>query len=158
MNCTNIRKSLVFWAERRLNAGDLEACRAHIQSCPACARLIGQFEAAWTSWGRNEPIEVPANFPAAVMRRVRKQRFANSRWDGLFEGIRWALQPAISTVLLALAIGAGAFLGNSAPSVNQPISASTVEQEYLDVFSDAPDRSAGQFYETIALAYEGGAR
>jgi anti-sigma factor RsiW len=85
-------------------AGELEpppAARAHLESCPSCALMLATARRLEASLAADQPPRVPDRFVAAVLQRVRRERWRMERnVDLLFNA-------AIAVALLI--VGAGAF-------------------------------------------------
>lgn len=91
-------------------AGELEPApdaRAHFESCPACARMLAtarRLEAALIAY---RPPPVPDRFVAAVLQRVRRERWRMER------NVDLMFNAAIVGALLIVAAGALALLNVS---------------------------------------------
>src|SRR4051812_3773511 len=85
-------------------AGELDLTpevRAHFESCPACALMVATARRVEAALAADQPPSVPDRFVAAVLQRVRRERWRVERnVDLLFNA-------AIAVALLI--VGAGAF-------------------------------------------------
>jgi anti-sigma factor RsiW len=85
-------------------AGELEPtpeARGHFESCPACALMLATARRLEAALAADQPPPIPAHFVAAVLQRVRRERWRMERnVDRLFNA-------AIAVALLI--VGAGAF-------------------------------------------------
>jgi anti-sigma factor RsiW len=88
-------------------AGDIEpapAVRAHVESCPRCAAALASARRLETLLSRREAPAAPPRFAAAVLARVRRERWrAEQRVDRLFN-------LAIVVAVLLVIVGLGAIL------------------------------------------------
>jgi anti-sigma factor RsiW len=88
-------------------AGELEptpAVRAHFESCPSCALMLATARRLEAALAAHQPPPVPDRFVAAVLQRVRRQRWRTERnVDLLFNA-------AIVAALLIVAAGVVALM------------------------------------------------
>jgi hypothetical protein len=130
-----------------LAATDLEPTpdvRAHLESCPACARMLAGARRLDATLAALQPPPVPDHFVAAVLQRVRRERWRTERnVDLLFNVAMVAALLIVAAAVLALfdvsgvvAASAGAWSGLSemgtqiarqmAPAINTYIAAAAL--------------------------------
>ena len=69
ITCPIVRDLLPLYAENMVSAETREAVEAHLESCPACRKALGELQAG---------IDVPRTVSAAPLQRIR--RMLRLRW------------------------------------------------------------------------------
>ena len=112
MKCLNIQKKLSAYQDGELKPLEQEQVRNHLLSCQTCREQYAELERAWKIAGQLEEIHPDPWFYGQVLRKIREPRER-----GLSLGLRWVFQririPAIASILLAVGILIGTYLGNS---------------------------------------------
>ena len=111
MKCPNVQKKLSAYQDRELEPREQEQVRSHLLSCRACREQFSELERVWQTLGGVEEIHPDPWFYPQVVRKIKEPR-----QQGLLPIIERFFQPlrtpAIASILLAIGILAGAYLGN----------------------------------------------
>jgi anti-sigma factor RsiW len=112
MWCRNVQRELAPYLDGRLDPKRESAVAAHLKGCRRCAVASEELRQLNALLDRQPETELPAQFEANVLRRIRTadaeaQSVAESR------GWIWPLTAAACTAGLAMYLGWDAFLGDS---------------------------------------------
>ena len=111
MKCRNIQKKLSAYQDRELEPKEQEQVKSHLLNCQSCSEQFAQLERAWQTLGELKEIHPDPWFYSKVVRKIKEPHER-----GLSIGLQWVFQrvrtPAIASILLAIGILAGAYLGN----------------------------------------------
>ena len=111
MKCSNIQKKLSAYQDRELKPQEQEQVRNHLLSCRACREQYAELERIWKIAGQLEEIHPDPWFYRQLVRKIKEPR-----QQGLLPIIERFFQPlrtpAIASILLAIGILAGTYLGN----------------------------------------------
>ena len=111
MKCRNVQKKLSAYQDRELEPREQEQVRSHLLSCRACREQFAELERVWQTLGELEEIHPDPWFYRQLVRKIKEPRER-----GLLPGLQWVFQilrtPAIASILLAIGILAGTYLGN----------------------------------------------
>ncbi len=111
MKCSKVQKKLSAYQDRELEPKEQEQVRGHLLSCRACREQYAELERVWQTLGGLEQIQPDPWFYPRVIRKIREPRER-----GLLPGLQWVFPilrtPAIASILLAIGILTGAYLGN----------------------------------------------
>jgi len=111
MKCHNVQKKLSAYQDRELEPKEQEQVRNHLLSCPACREQFAELERVWKIVGQFEEIHPDQWFYRQILGKIKEPRER-----GLLPGLQWVFQmlraPAIASILLAVGILAGTYLGN----------------------------------------------
>jgi len=125
-------------------AGELEPTpdvRAHFESCPSCALMLATARRLEAALAAHQPPPVPDRFVAAVLQRVRRQRWRTERnVDLLFNA-------AIVAALLIVAAGVVALM-----DVGGVVSASSGTWRAMSVVSTQMARQMAPAIDTYVAA------
>ena len=125
-------------------AGELEPTpdvRAHFESCPSCALMLANARRLEAALAAHQPPPVPDRFVAAVLQRVRRQRWRTERnVDLLFNA-------AIVAALLIVAAGVVALM-----DVGGVVSASSGTWRAMSVVSTQMARQMAPAINTYVAA------
>ena len=112
MKCRNVQKKLSAYQDRELEPTEQEQVKSHLLSCRDCREQFAELERVWKVVGQFEEIRPDPWFYPQLVRKVKEPRERS-----LLPGLQWVFQmfrtPAIASILLAIGILAGAYLGNT---------------------------------------------
>jgi anti-sigma factor RsiW len=111
MKCRSVQKKLSAYQDRELEPKEQEEVKSHLLSCPACREQYAELERAWQTLGGLKEIHPDPWFYPQVIRKIRETR-ERSLLPGLQLVFQMLRTPAIASILLAIGILAGAYLGN----------------------------------------------
>jgi predicted anti-sigma-YlaC factor YlaD len=111
MKCHSVQKKLSAYQDRELESREQEQVRSHLLSCRACRNQFAELERVWQTLGELKEIRPDPWFYPQLVRKVKEPRER-----GLLPGLQWVFPmlrtPAIASILLAIGILAGTYLGN----------------------------------------------
>ena len=111
MKCSKVQKKLSAYQDRELEPTEQEQVRNHLLSCRDCREQFAELERVWQTLGGLEEIHPNSWFYRQVVGKIKKPRER-----GLLPGVQWVFQmlrtSAIASILLAIGILAGTYLGN----------------------------------------------
>jgi len=111
MKCRSAQKKLSAYQDGELEPREQELVRSHLLSCQACREQFAEFERIWQTLEELQEIRPDPWFYPQLVRKVKEPRE-----QSLFPGLQWVFPilrtPAIASILLAIGILAGAYLGN----------------------------------------------
>jgi predicted anti-sigma-YlaC factor YlaD len=112
MKCYSVQKKLSAYQDRELEPQEQEQVRNHLLSCRACREQYAEIERVWQTLEELKQIRPDPWFYAQLVRKIKEPRER-----GLLPGLQWVFQtlraPAIASILLAIGILAGTYLGNT---------------------------------------------
>ena len=111
MKCRSVKNKLSAYQDRELDPTEQEQVKNHLLSCRDCREQYAELERVWQTLGELEQIQPNPWFYQQVIRKIRELRER-----GLLPRLQWIFQmfrtPAIASILLAIGILAGTYLGN----------------------------------------------
>jgi predicted anti-sigma-YlaC factor YlaD len=111
MKCRSVQKKLSAYQDRELEPQEQEQVRSHLLSCRVCREQFAELERVWKIVGQFEEIPPDPWFYRRLIRKIKEPRER-----GLLPGLKWVFQmlrtPAIASILLAVGILVGTYLGN----------------------------------------------
>jgi anti-sigma factor RsiW len=111
MKCHSVQKKLSAYQDRELEPREQEQVRNHLLSCQVCREQYAELEQVWQTLEELQEIRPDPWFYPQVVRKIKE-----SRERGFLPGLQWVFPilriPAIASILLAIGILAGAYLGN----------------------------------------------
>ena len=111
MKCRSVEKKLSAYQDRELEPKVQEQVKSHLLSCRACREQYAELERVWQTLEELQEIRPDPCFYPQLVRKVKEP---DER--GLLPGLQWVFPmlqtPAIASILLAIGILAGAYLGN----------------------------------------------
>jgi anti-sigma factor RsiW len=111
MKCRSVQKKLSAHQDRELEPQEREQVRSHLLSCQSCREQYEKLERVWQTLGELEEIRPGPWFYRQLVRKIKEPRE-----QGLLPTVERFLQllrtPAIASILLAIGILAGTYLGN----------------------------------------------
>jgi len=111
MKCSKVQKKLSAYQDGELEPTEQEQVKSHLLSCWDCREQFAELERVWKIVGQFEEIHPDPWFYRQVVRKIKEHRE-----PGLLPTIERFFQPlrtpAIASILLAIGILAGTYLGN----------------------------------------------
>jgi len=111
MKCHSVQKKFSAYQDKELKPQEQEEVSRHLLNCQFCREQYAEFERLWQTLGEVEEIHPDPWFYRQVVGKIKE-----SRKHGILPGLQrvfWKLRaPAIASVLLAVGIVAGIYLGN----------------------------------------------
>jgi anti-sigma factor RsiW len=152
MKCHRVQKKLSAYQDKELKPREQEEVTRHLLSCRVCREQYVELERVWQTLGGFEEIQPHPWFYQQVIRKIREPRER-----GLLPGFQWVFQmfrtPAFASILLAVGILAGAYLGNIMVRCDflpfQPAQATYSQEVFLDslkVFDPVPPGTLAHGY------------
>ena len=137
MKCRNAQKKLSAYQDGELEPQEQEQIGDHLLSCLTCHKQYAGFERVWRTLGKLEEIRPDPWFYRQLFRKVKEPRERN-----LLPGVQWVFQmlrtPAIASILLAIGILTGAYLGNT-----------LVRCDFLPFRSERPTYSQEALFDSL---------
>jgi anti-sigma factor RsiW len=111
MKCHSVQKKLSAYQDRELEPREQEEVRSHLLSCRACREQYEKLDRFWQTLGELKEIHPDPLFYRQIVRKIKEPRER-----GLLPGHQWVFPilrtPVIASILLAIGILAGTYLGN----------------------------------------------
>jgi predicted anti-sigma-YlaC factor YlaD len=111
MKCIKIQKKLSAYQDRELEPIEQEQVKSHLLSCRTCREQYAELERIWQTLEELQEIRPDPWFYRQLLRKIEEPR-----QQGLLPTIERFFQPlrtpAIASILLAIGILAGTYLGN----------------------------------------------
>jgi anti-sigma factor RsiW len=111
MKCHSVQKKLSAYQDRELDLKEQEQVRSHLLSCRTCREQFAELERIWQTLGELKEIQPDPWFYQQIIRKINQPRE-----QGLLPTIERFFQPlrtpAIASILLAVGILVGTYLGN----------------------------------------------
>jgi anti-sigma factor RsiW len=111
MKCHSVQKKLSAYQDGELDPKEQERVKSHLLNCQSCREQFAELERTWQTLGEVKEIHPDPWFYRQLVRKIEEPR-----QQGLLPTIERFLQllrtPAIASILLAIGILAGAYLGN----------------------------------------------
>jgi len=111
MKCRNVQEKLSAYQDRELEPKEQEQVRSHLLSCRACREQYAELERIWKTVGQLEEIHPDPWFYRQLTRKIREPR-EQDQIPAVQRAFRILRAPAIASILLAIGILAGTYLGN----------------------------------------------
>ncbi len=156
MKCHDIQKKLSAYQDGELRLGELEEISRHLLSCQSCREQYEMFDQVWQSLGKLDEIRPEPWFYAQIVRKIKepRERGLLPTLERLFRPLR---TPAIASILLAIGILTGAYLGNILARCDflpfrptQPTYSQEVVFDSLKAFDPAPPGTLAHGYLQMA--------
>jgi len=152
MKCLSIQKKLSAYQDGELEPREQEEITRHFLSCLSCREQYEKLERTWQILGELEEIRPDPWFYGQLVRKIKEPRE-----EGLLPTIERFLQrfrtPAVASILLAVGIMAGSYLGNilvrcdfSPFQPTQPTYSQEAVLDSLRVFDPAPPGTLAHGY------------
>jgi len=111
MKCHSVQKKLSAYQDRELEPKEHEQVKSHLLSCRACREQYAELERVWQTLGEVKEIRPDPWFYRQLLRKIEEPR-----QQGLLPTIERFFRPfrtpAIASILLAIGVLAGTYLGN----------------------------------------------
>lgn len=133
MNCGQVKRLLPPLLDEELSGGVQEQVASHLASCPACR---AELEALKADMGLLEQVGTPEVTPflvTRVMAEIRQQRHAAPHGFGRLVG------SLAATLVVAVSIGAGVFLGSGLAQTSTTVASNSTEAAVNYVESSTAD-------------------
>jgi anti-sigma factor RsiW len=153
MKCRSVQKKLSAYQDRELEPKEQEQVRSHLLSCRDCREQFAELERVWKVVSQLEEIHPDPWFYSQLVRKIREPRER-----GFLPGLQWVFPilmrtPAFASILLAIGILAGAYLGSILARSDffpfQPTQLTYSQEAFLDslkVFDPAPPGTLAHGY------------
>jgi anti-sigma factor RsiW len=152
MKCRSVQKRLSAYQDRELDPRDQEEISRHLLSCQSCREQYAELERVWQTLGELQEIRPDSWFYLQLVRKVKEPRER-----GFLPGLQWVFPilrtPAIASILLAIGILTGTYLGNTLARSDflpfQPERSTYSQEAFLDslkVFDPAPPGTLARGY------------
>ena len=111
MKCHKVQKKFSAYQDRELKPQEQEEVKKHLLSCDFCHEKYEKLERVWQTLGELEEIHPDPWFYRQLLGKIREPREQGLRptIERFFQPLR---TPAIASILLAIGILAGSYLGN----------------------------------------------
>jgi anti-sigma factor RsiW len=111
MRCSKVQRKLSAYQDRELEPKEQEQVSSHLLGCRACREQYAEFERVWQTLEELKEIHPNPWFYQQIVRKIKEPRERD-----LLPGLQWVFQmlraPAIVSILLAIGILLGAYLGD----------------------------------------------
>jgi len=111
MKCHSVQKKLSAYQDKELKLREQEEVSRHIISCQSCREQYAEFERTWQILGGLKEIHPDPWFYRQIVGKIKEPRE-----QGFLQGFRRVFPmlrvPAFASILLAIGILVGAYLGN----------------------------------------------
>jgi len=160
MKCQTIEIKLSAYQDGELSASENEQVERHLVGCPSCREQHVKLQQMWQALGDQAVIRPTPGFYKRV-----SQKIGQTTGKGVF-GFRWGNwgvrvlpSPVLATVILAIGIVCGTYIGNSFIKI-QPLHnvAAYPEEGFLSslkVFDPVPPGTLADSYERLLSYNEG---
>jgi len=164
MKCRRVQRKLSAYQDGELAPLEQEELGRHLQICRACREEYEQLERVWQTLGGLEQISPGPWFYPQLVRKLKEPR-KHGLLPALQHVFRFIGVPAIASIILAIGLAAGSYLGSNLarrdlfPSQN--ISASDSQSGFfasMRVFDPAPPGTFAEGYLRMASYEEKGSR
>ncbi len=156
MECHKVQKKLSAYQDRELDAEEEKAVRTHLLSCHSCHRQYEELQRAWQNLGDFAEIRPDPWFIPQVLRNI-QEATQERRLRGVRHIIRLLKTPAMASILVAIGIVAGTYLGNVLFRCDflpfepaQPTYSQQVLLDSLEAFDPVPPGSLAYGYLQMA--------
>jgi anti-sigma factor RsiW len=156
MGCSTIQKKLSAYQDGELKPQERNDVTRHLQDCQSCREQYEKLERVWQTLGQMEEIRPDPWFYSQLIRKIRE-----SHRKGVLPALQHVFQllrtPAIASILLAVGIVIGSYLGNILVQSNflpfqptQPTYSQEVLFDSLKAFDPVPPDTLAHGYLQMA--------
>jgi hypothetical protein len=152
MKCRNIQQKLSAYQDKELKFREQEDVRSHLLICRSCREQYEKLEGVWQTLGEMEEIRADPWFYGQLVRKIRETR-EQSLVPALQHVFRLFRAPVAVSIILIIALVAGAYLGNIIARCDflpfQPDRTTYSQEALFDslrVFDPAPPGTLAQGY------------
>jgi len=157
MKCQKFEKKLSAYQDGELSASEKEQVERHLAGCHSCREQRVRLQQTWQSLGEMAEIRPTPGFYKRVSQKIGQESekgVFGFRWGNW--GLRVLPSPVLASVILAIGIVCGTYIGNSFIKI-QPLHnvAAYPEEGFLSslrVFDPAPPGTLADSYERL-LSY-----
>ncbi len=163
MKCSKVQKKLSAYQDGELEPQEREQVKSHLLSCQVCSEQFDTLERTWQSLGELKEIHPDPWFYRQLVRKIKEPRER-----GLLQGFQRVFPmlrvPAFASILLAIGILVGAYLGNIMtqcdflPFQHEPTNSQEALFDSLKVFDPAPPGTLAHGYLQMVSYKEGESR
>jgi len=160
MKCHTIEEKLSAYQDGELSVSDREQVERHLAGCHSCREQRVKLQQTWQALGEMAEIRPSLGFYKQVSQKIgqasEKGVFETSRWGSWW--VRALPSSALASVILAIGILCGTYIGNSLFQFGPFHNASSSEGGFLTslrVFDPAPPGTLADSYERL-LSYNKG--
>jgi len=111
MKCHNVQKKFSAYQDKELKPREQEEVSRHLLSCQSCREQYEKLERVWQTLGELEEIRPDPWFYRQLLRKIKEPR-EQGLWPTVERFFQLLRTPAIASILLAIGILAGTYLGN----------------------------------------------
>jgi predicted anti-sigma-YlaC factor YlaD len=152
MKCHNVRKKFSAYQDKELKPREQEEVSRHLLSCQSCRDQYEKLERAWQTLGELEEIRPDVWFYPQLIRKIQETR-KKRVLTALQHVFRLLRTPAIASILLAVGILTGSYLGNILARYDflpfQPAQPTYLQEALFDslkIFDPAPPGTLAHGY------------
>ena len=160
MKCRTIGKKLSAYQDGELSVSETEHVERHLAGCRSCRERHVRLQQTWQALGDLTEIRPSPGFYQRVSRKI-GQESEKGVWESLWGswGLRVLPSSVIASVILAIGIVCGTYIGNSFIKI-QPLHnvAAYPEEGFLSslkVFDPVPPGTLANNYERLLSYNEG---
>jgi anti-sigma factor RsiW len=154
MKCQTIEKKLSAYQDGELSASEKEQVEGHLAGCHSCREQNVKLQQTWQALGEMTEIRPTPGFYTRVRQKIGQESekgVLGSLWR-----IRVLPSPVFASVILAIGILCGTYIGNTLIKF-EPLHSVVASSEggflsYLRVFDPAPPGTLADSYERL-LSY-----
>jgi predicted anti-sigma-YlaC factor YlaD len=111
MKCHNIQREFSAYQDGELKPTEQEEVSRHLLDCHSCREQYEKLERVWQTLGELEEIRPDPWFYRQLLRKIKEPR-EQGLWPTVERFFQLLRTPAIASILLAIGILAGTYLGN----------------------------------------------
>jgi len=152
MKCHSVQIKLSSYQDGELDLKEQEQVKSHLLNCQSCSEQFAELERTWQTLEELKEVHPDPWFYSQLVRKIRepRERSLFPRIQRVFPILR---TPAIASILLAIGMLTGAYLGNILARCDffpfQPAQPTYSQAAFLDslkVFDPAPPGTLAQGY------------
>jgi predicted anti-sigma-YlaC factor YlaD len=160
MKCHSVQKKLSAYQDRELKPHEHQEVSRHLENCQSCRKQYDKHEQVWKTLGELGEIRPDPWFFSQLSRKIKEPR-QKEVLPALQHAFQLSRVPAIASILLAVGILTGTYLGNILvrydffPSQNNTLGDSQGSLfTSMKVFDPAPPGTLAEGYLRM-VAYKG---
>jgi len=152
MKCDSVQKKLSAYQDKELEPQEQEQVKSHLLACRTCRELFAELERTWETLGELKEIHPDPWFYRQLIGKIKEPRERGFLKD-LQRAFPMLRVPAFASILLAIGILTGAYLGNILARCDffpfqsaQPTYSQAAFLDSLKVFDSAPPGTLAHGY------------
>ena len=152
MKCDSVQKKLSAYQDKELEPQEQEQVKSHLLACWTCRELFAELERTWETLGELKEIHPDPWFYRQLIGKIKEPRERGFLKD-LQRAFPMLRVPAFASILLAIGILTGAYLGNILARCDffpfqsaQPTYSQAAFLDSLKVFDSAPPGTLAHGY------------